>query len=113
MFVVVDYDSARPLAFEALRLPVSAALQKIAVSIEHVGSAAVPGLAAKPVIDMEIAVSREYGALKKRLMAEFSNDMDGYVEGKTAFIVGILARAGLARGAIDDIEKMNRRPGCD
>lgn len=178
MVVLVDYDSKWPLAFEELRLPVSVALRDVAISIEHVGSTAVPGLAAKPVIDMDVVVaesdvmqaveclsklayehlgdlgiplreafrspsgsrphnlyvcpshspalanhlafrdylrgdievSREYGALKKRLVEKFSDDMDSYVEGKTTFIVGILARAGLTRNAIADIEKMNRRP---
>lgn len=175
---VVDYDPMWPLEFEELRASVSVAVRDIAISIEHVGSTAVPGLAAKPVIDMDIVVaesdvahaierlgefgythrgdlgiplreafrsppgsrphnlyvcpshspalvshlafrdylrgnaeaSREYGALKKRLAGEFRDDMDGYVEAKTAFIVAVLKKVGLARDAIADIEKMNRRP---
>jgi len=177
MVVVVDYDPKWPLAFEELRASVGSAVREIAISIEHVGSTAVPGLAAKPVIDMDIVVaesnvvraieclgalgyehrgdlgillreafrsppgsrphnlyvcpshspalanhlafrdylrgnaevSREYGALKKELAKEFRDDIDGYIEGKTAFIVGILEKVGLTRDAIADVEKMNRR----
>jgi GrpB-like predicted nucleotidyltransferase (UPF0157 family) len=54
--VVVDYDPAWPALFAALRAPVAAALQEIAVAIEHVGSTAVPGLAAKPIIDLDVAL---------------------------------------------------------
>jgi GrpB-like predicted nucleotidyltransferase (UPF0157 family) len=50
--VVVEYDPAWPDLFAALRTPVAAALEDVAVAIEHVGSTAVPGLAAKPIIDL-------------------------------------------------------------
>jgi GrpB-like predicted nucleotidyltransferase (UPF0157 family) len=40
--------------FESLRRPVWAAVRDVAVSVEHVGSTAVPGLAAKPIIDMDV-----------------------------------------------------------
>lgn len=178
MILVVDYDPMWPLEFEILRASVSVAVRDIAISIEHVGSTSVPGLAAKPVIDMDIVVaesdvlhaierlgeigythrgdlgiplreafrsppgsrphhlyvcpsnspalanhlalrdylrgnadaSRAYGALKKRLAAEFGDDIDGYVEAKTAFIVAVLKKVGLSKYAIADIEKMNRKP---
>jgi GrpB-like predicted nucleotidyltransferase (UPF0157 family) len=55
--IVVDYDPAWPARFESLRLGVEAAVRGIAVSIEHVGSTSVPGLAAKPVIDMTVVVA--------------------------------------------------------
>jgi len=54
--VVVDYDPAWPAVFEQLRAHVWPAVRHVAVSIEHVGSTAVPALAAKPVIDMSIVV---------------------------------------------------------
>jgi GrpB-like predicted nucleotidyltransferase (UPF0157 family) len=53
---VVDYDPGWPAAFEALRQRLSAAVGDIALSIEHVGSTSVPGLAAKPIIDLDIVV---------------------------------------------------------
>jgi GrpB-like predicted nucleotidyltransferase (UPF0157 family) len=55
--VVVDYDSSWPTAFEALRQEIWAAVCNVALSIEHVGSTAVPELAAKPVIDMDVIVA--------------------------------------------------------
>ena len=54
--IVVDYDPAWPQVFDTLRARVSEAVGDIAISIEHVGSTAVPGLAAKPIIDMGIVV---------------------------------------------------------
>lgn len=54
--LVVDYDPSWPDLFEALRRPVWAAVHGVAVSVEHVGSTAVPGLAAKPIIDMDVVV---------------------------------------------------------
>ena len=57
--IVVDYDPAWPQVFENLRSRVSEVVSDIAISIEHVGSTAVPGLAAKPVIDMGIVVPSE------------------------------------------------------
>ena len=54
--VVVDYDSTWPELFETLRTPIWDAVADIALSVEHVGSTSVPGLAAKPVIDMDVIV---------------------------------------------------------
>jgi GrpB-like predicted nucleotidyltransferase (UPF0157 family) len=51
-----DPEWAREFARERERL--QAALGSIAVRIEHHGSTAVPGLAAKPIIDIQIAVER-------------------------------------------------------
>jgi GrpB-like predicted nucleotidyltransferase (UPF0157 family) len=51
--VIVDYDPAWPARFEAERDLMYAACGRDAFTIiEHVGSTAVPGLAAKPIIDM-------------------------------------------------------------
>jgi GrpB-like predicted nucleotidyltransferase (UPF0157 family) len=54
--IIVDYDPQWPDRFEELRAPVAAALGDLAVSVEHVGSTAVPGLAAKPIIDIDVVV---------------------------------------------------------
>jgi GrpB-like predicted nucleotidyltransferase (UPF0157 family) len=57
---VVAYDAAWPDLFERIRAYVWPAVREIARSVEHVGSTAVPGLSAKPVIDACIVVdSRE------------------------------------------------------
>jgi GrpB-like predicted nucleotidyltransferase (UPF0157 family) len=54
--VIVEYDPHWPELFEELRAPVVAALGELVVIVEHVGSTAVPSLAAKPIIDMDVVV---------------------------------------------------------
>lgn len=58
--VVSDYDPARPAWFDRLRGHVWPAVSEVALRIDHVGSTAVPGLAAKPVIDMDVVVATEH-----------------------------------------------------
>jgi GrpB-like predicted nucleotidyltransferase (UPF0157 family) len=55
--LVVDYDPAWPGLFEALKAAIWDAVADIAVAVEHVGSTSVPGLAAKPVIDIDVVVA--------------------------------------------------------
>ena len=53
---IVAYDPAWPaLAAEEIRA-IQAALGDVAVGVEHVGSTAVHGLAAKPIIDLQLSV---------------------------------------------------------
>jgi len=54
--IVVQYDDRWPEQFAALRCRVDAALSAITHKTIHVGSTAVPGLAAKPVIDLDVVV---------------------------------------------------------
>jgi GrpB-like predicted nucleotidyltransferase (UPF0157 family) len=54
--VIVEYDPRWPELFQQLRAPVVVALGDLVVAVEHVGSTAVPGLAAKPIIDMDVVV---------------------------------------------------------
>jgi GrpB-like predicted nucleotidyltransferase (UPF0157 family) len=54
---VVDYDPAWPALFEREAERVRAALGDRVLLLEHVGSTSVPGLAAKPKIDMLLAVA--------------------------------------------------------
>lgn len=172
--VVVEYDQAWPAIFEQLRDRIWPAVSDLAHSVEHVGSTSVPGLAAKPVIDLNVVArserdvpaligrlatlgyahrgnlgvegreafyqpeglprhhlylspqgalglqnhlavranpdaTREYGELKRRLAREFPNDIDGYIDGKTDFIVGILRRAGLHPEQLGSIEAANQK----
>lgn len=53
---VVDYDPAWPARFEAERQRITAALGPAARTVEHIGSTAVPGLPAKPIIDVLVTV---------------------------------------------------------
>jgi GrpB-like predicted nucleotidyltransferase (UPF0157 family) len=175
---VVDYDDTWPETFRELCDRAWAVLADVALSIEHVGSTSVPGLAAKPVIDMCVVVAspddvpeaidrlasigyahrgnlgiegREafthpsdlprhhlylsprdalslrnhlalrdhlradpdaaaaYGALKKRLADAFPDDIEGYVDGKTEMIIGLLEASGLPPDELRSIEAINRR----
>lgn len=53
---IVDYDPTWPDRYAVWHHALRAALGPTAVRIEHVGSTAVPGLAAKPVIDVQVSV---------------------------------------------------------
>ncbi|MBN2113171.1 MAG: GrpB family protein [Acidimicrobiia bacterium] len=53
---VLPYDPGWPALFAAWRDRLAATLGSTARRIEHVGSTAVPGLAAKPVIDVQVSV---------------------------------------------------------
>ena len=54
--VVSDYDDAWPARFEVLADRVRGALGQRVRRLEHIGSTSVPGLAAKPLIDMLLIV---------------------------------------------------------
>ena len=54
--VVVDYDPSWPRRFRKHAAILSQALGSRALAIEHVGSTSVPGLAAKPIIDIIVLV---------------------------------------------------------
>jgi GrpB-like predicted nucleotidyltransferase (UPF0157 family)/mannose-6-phosphate isomerase-like protein (cupin superfamily) len=57
--VVSDYDPAWPEWFETVSSHVWPAVRDVALRIDHVGSTAVPGLAAKPIIDVDVVVATE------------------------------------------------------
>jgi GrpB-like predicted nucleotidyltransferase (UPF0157 family) len=56
MIQIVPYTTAWPLAFESEAAAIQRVLGGQAIRIDHVGSTAVPGLAAKPVIDIQVSV---------------------------------------------------------
>jgi GrpB-like predicted nucleotidyltransferase (UPF0157 family) len=64
--LVVPYDPGWPERFEAWRGRLAGSLGPVARRIEHVGSTSVPGLAAKPIVDIQVSV------------ADMENE-DGYV----------------------------------
>jgi GrpB-like predicted nucleotidyltransferase (UPF0157 family) len=53
---IVAYQQEWPLEFRHIGLPLREALGERAVRIDHIGSTAVPGLAAKDVIDRPVSV---------------------------------------------------------
>jgi len=55
---IVPYDPNWPSVFIAERDRIAAALGGLVLRIDHNGSTSVPGLAAKPIIDIQISVRR-------------------------------------------------------
>jgi GrpB-like predicted nucleotidyltransferase (UPF0157 family) len=53
---IVDYDLTWPTRFDLEKERIGTALGPLALAVEHLGSTSVPGLAAKPVIDICVAV---------------------------------------------------------
>ena len=54
--ILVPYHEAWPSLFDEERMRLERALGSSARGIEHVGSTAVPGLAAKPILDIVVGV---------------------------------------------------------
>ena len=55
--LIHDYDPAWPDTFLNLAARVKGALGSLVVTIEHIGSTAVPELAAKPIIDLDVVLA--------------------------------------------------------
>jgi GrpB-like predicted nucleotidyltransferase (UPF0157 family) len=55
--IIVDYSPEWARQFAQLRATLVAALGNLAVAVEHVGSTAVPGLASKPIIDIDVVIA--------------------------------------------------------
>ncbi|OWR30054.1 hypothetical protein CDO73_13360 [Saccharibacillus sp. O23] len=85
---VVPYDSAWPQAFEQIAAAVNGWIGDLLIGIEHVGSTSVPGLAAKPIIDLD-AVMRSRDVLPEvieRLAKQgFEHQGNLGIEGREAF----------------------------
>ncbi len=54
--IIAEYDPGWPKAFRRERARILKTLGDAIVSVEHIGSTAVPGLAAKPIIDIMVGV---------------------------------------------------------
>lgn len=55
--IIVPYDPQWPQLFSQLGIALRTALGETAQRIDHIGSTAIPGLDAKPIIDIQISVS--------------------------------------------------------
>lgn len=66
---IVDYDPRWPLRYEEERAAIVQALGDDIVAIEHIGSTSIPGLCAKPILDIQVGVKRMVPAqvLEERL----------------------------------------------
>ena len=175
--VISDYDPAWATHFLDFRAGLWPYVHDLATAFEHVGSTSVPGLAAKPIIDIDIVVpdeataqrvisrlaplgyrhrgfmgvphrhaffqpkdtpahhlyvciegclalrnhlslrdhlrahpaaAAEYAALKRSLAQRHPHDIDAYVEGKTPFILGVLASSGFDPEEQTEVVRVNQ-----
>jgi GrpB-like predicted nucleotidyltransferase (UPF0157 family) len=86
--IVVDYDPAWPDLFLHLQRVISGYLGELILAIEHVGSTSVPGLAAKPILDIDIVIeSVETLPQVVERLAElgYLHKGDGGIPGREAF----------------------------
>ena len=86
--LVEPYDELWPTQFEALKQNYEEALVGVSiVSIEHVGSTSVPGLWAKPIIDIDIVVKGEHyqDAISALASYGYTSRGDLGIEGRWAF----------------------------
>lgn len=85
---IVDYDEEWPLRYENLAAKLRAVLGNIVLRIEHVGSTAVRGLAAKPVVDLDVVVGSPNDletAILKLAQFGYVHEGDLGVQGREAF----------------------------
>jgi GrpB-like predicted nucleotidyltransferase (UPF0157 family) len=86
---VVEYDPAWPAVFEELAAPVRDAVDDLGADVEHVGSTAVPGLAAKPVIDIDVVVRSPDDvpeAIERLRRLGYVHEGDQGISGRAAFL---------------------------
>lgn len=88
--IIADYEPNWPVQFEEIKAQVAERLGGLAVTVEHIGSTSVPGLAAKPIIDMVVVVrSKDDVSEGIRLLATLGYEHEGDlgVEGREAFSI--------------------------
>lgn len=88
MIEIVDHRPEWAEEFEAIRARLLVVLEGVDASVEHVGSTSVPGLAAKPVLDVTIVVPDDAALARcieslERAGARHRGDLG--VEGREAF----------------------------
>lgn len=86
--IVVPYNEVWHYEFEKIKGEIEASLGSLAVAIEHVGSTAVEGLWAKPILDIDVVIS-DRGALpaviEKLEGIGYEHEGDFGIEGREAF----------------------------
>jgi len=87
--IVVDYDPNWQLQFEELKNVLIKYIGNEGITIEHVGSTSIPGLKAKPIIDLDIIIEQDDIIMKKVIqkLSEIGYDHVGDlgVTGREAF----------------------------
>jgi GrpB-like predicted nucleotidyltransferase (UPF0157 family) len=58
MIIIAPYDLSWPDLFQRIGRQIRQSLRTRALAIHHIGSTSVPGLAAKPIIDIQVTVTQ-------------------------------------------------------
>lgn len=86
--MIQDYDPLWPQLFERLRTRLAVVLEGMADTIEHVGSTSVPGLAAKPIIDIDVLLTSSFDlprAIARLASIGYEHRGDLGIAGREAF----------------------------
>jgi len=70
MTLVSEYNPAWPSWFQQIRALVAEKLGSYCLTIEHVGSTAVPGMTAKPIIDLDVVIESDQFEKVRILLSE-------------------------------------------
>ena len=85
---VEQYDPNWPQNFETIRREIEAVLGEFPVAVHHVGSTAVPGMSAKPIIDVDVEIRNrsDFSAVRARLRdAGYLHEGDLGIRDREAF----------------------------
>lgn len=106
--IIVPYDPAWTSSFESIRSGLHGALGDVVLDILHVGSTSVVGLAAKPIIDIDVVVGSEDdlpSVIERLRTIDYLFEGDRGVAGRYAFTApGHLPRHHLYVCAKDNLE---------
>jgi GrpB-like predicted nucleotidyltransferase (UPF0157 family) len=87
--LICDYDPTWPDQFARLAARVSAAMGGLISRIEHIGSTAIPGLAAKPIIDLDVvlpSITDLRHAISRLARIGYVHEGDLGITGREAFM---------------------------
>ena len=77
MSLITEYSPDWPAWFERIRDAIAEKLGSTFLAIEHVGSTAVPGMVAKPIIDLDMVIEPGLFETVKGLLGELGYRHDG------------------------------------
>ncbi len=86
--IVLSYQESWKDNFEKIAQELRAVLGELATRIEHVGSTAVEGLAAKPIIDIDVVIAQETAlsmVIEKLASIGYVHEGNLGIEGREAF----------------------------
>jgi len=84
--VVIDYDPNWPNAFIVIKDELMEMLEGQIICIEHVGSTSIPNCPAKPIIDIDIVIKKNFEIVKSLLLTMgYIHEGDLGIKGREAF----------------------------